>query len=52
MIEKKEYASPELKIVKLTVPCDVLAISDPMSPVSEGTGSGVGPGSDPWGDLP
>lgn len=50
MIEKKEYASPELELVKLTISSDVLAISDPMSAVSEGSGGGLGPGDDPWGE--
>ena len=51
MIEKKEYASPELELVKFTISGDVLAISDPMSSVSEGSGSGLGPGEDPWSEL-
>lgn len=51
MIEKKEYASPELELVKLTISGDVLAISDPMSVVTEGSGSGLGPGVDPWDGL-
>lgn len=51
MIEKKEYASPELELVKLSISGDVLAISDPMSVVTEGSGSGLGPGVDPWDGL-
>ena len=48
---KRQYSSPELEWLRVSLSADILAISDPDAGVTTGTGTGQNnPGEDPFGD--
>ena len=48
---KRQYSSPELEWLRISLSADILAISDPDSGVTTGGGAGQeNPDIDPFGD--